>query len=728
MTEDTIKFKVSSKVARLLGRESVSSDTAALFELIKNGYDADASKVAVTFENIKDKDPKNRKIIVSDDGDGISFSEFENKWMLIGTYSKEKETFSRRGRRMLGNKGVGRFATEKIAKYVTMISKPRFSDEEITLEVDWKKYENEDEIFNEIPNKISVNQNRPDKQEHGLKIILNDLRGDWNAKKISRLQDSISSMIIPKELEKITKDPFEVIVNAPEFQIEIKPKVDSLLFENAPFKISAALPSESYRTTVTIQKEGKTVIQPSINLNVELRKTGQKWKTFGKCKVTFYYYPWRSQYEDWDEYYRDVLHTGEIRNTLKDYRGIKLYRDGFWVRPYGGPDDDWLDLEAERVQSNLKVGNSQVIGFVEITKDGNPQIIDTTTRERLDENDAFESLREFVKRVVDELSDYRIEEHKRLRDRSPRILHENVILSEIKRLAKLSGTEEEMPKDYAKLFLQGIRKIEREFKKYKKENVEQLEKSENEERGFRNLASLGITSASSYHEIFNIIGGMGETPPAVLNLLSDDNYENENVKNLLDELGGQLETISQFTWIIRQYVKAIGNDMESKLKKEWIELDETIRKLVEGFMSATDSSIKVDLQCNPTDLTAYMHRADLVSIILNFLTNSIKALDKSPPEKLRKIKINISRGAFDLNLQFSDNGKGIDDDDRPKIFRAFFTTYENGTGLGLTIVREIVESYGGKINLLTEPELGEGTTLVISIPIKNLKKMEAGNN
>ena len=81
-----------------------------------------------------------------------------------------------------------------------------------------------------------------------------------------------------------------------------------------------------------------------------------------------------------------------------------------------------------------------------------------------------------------------------------------------------------------------------------------------------------------------------------------------------------------------------------------------------------------------------------------------------------------------MNVRFSDNGKGINDDDKPKIYRAFFTTYENGTGLGLTIIREIVSSYAGKISLLAEPELEEGSTFVISIPSKNLKKMEIESN
>ena len=84
MTQQPLKFKFSGKMARLLGRESVSSDTAALFELVKNGYDADASKVTIVFENLVADDGDNARIIVEDSGDGMTRDDIVDKWMVIG--------------------------------------------------------------------------------------------------------------------------------------------------------------------------------------------------------------------------------------------------------------------------------------------------------------------------------------------------------------------------------------------------------------------------------------------------------------------------------------------------------------------------------------------------------------------------------------------------------------------------------------------------------------------
>ena len=125
MSKNSYVFKVSGKMARLLGRESVSSDTAAIFELIKNAYDADAESVQIIFKDILKNNGKNAKIIIKDNGHGMDIDSINNKWMVIGTDDKEETQLSRTKKRIfIGNKGIGRFATEKLCKKVTMISKP----------------------------------------------------------------------------------------------------------------------------------------------------------------------------------------------------------------------------------------------------------------------------------------------------------------------------------------------------------------------------------------------------------------------------------------------------------------------------------------------------------------------------------------------------------------------------------------------------------------------------
>ena len=95
MKNKTLSFRFSGKMAKLLGQESVSSEIAALFELVKNGYDSDAEQVTITFENFVEKNGENGRIIITDDGDGMTVKDLEEKWMVIGTASKERSPVSR---------------------------------------------------------------------------------------------------------------------------------------------------------------------------------------------------------------------------------------------------------------------------------------------------------------------------------------------------------------------------------------------------------------------------------------------------------------------------------------------------------------------------------------------------------------------------------------------------------------------------------------------------------
>jgi len=426
-----LTFQFSGKMARLLGRESVSSDIAAIFELVKNSYDADASLVTITFENFRLEDGKQGRIIIKDDGDGMSSEDIETKWMIIGTDSKEREQFSRKRRRVIGNKGIGRFATEKLCKKVIIISKPREDNQELKLTIDWKEYEKENITFNDIKNPFEVIEGT-DKGNTGVTLILEELRTNWTTDKINKLKIALASLVLPVRLQKVTHDPFSVKVFAEEFGSEITPEIHSLLLKNAPYRIRSYLPKDRGDTSVVIYRKGKIVRTEQIELSDHVMEKAEYWEPFGPCSVDIYFYPGKSRYEDWAEHYKKALNINNIQAALSAIRGIKIYRDGFWVRPYGEPVNDWLNLEAERVQANYKVGNSQVIGFVELSKDENPDIIDTTTRERLVENDAFQCMRAYVKMIIGVMNNYRKEENKRLSEKKAKIEHKNAIESEIK--------------------------------------------------------------------------------------------------------------------------------------------------------------------------------------------------------------------------------------------------------------------------------------------------------
>ena len=700
----------------MLGRESVSSDTAALFELVKNGYDADAPKVTVTFENLVANNGKNARIVVEDTGDGMTYDDIVDKWMVVGTYSKERETTTKGGRTVVGNKGVGRFATEKLARKVTVISRPNTTSEEIKLEIDWTKFEDENVQFSEVGIPISINPNRAAPDKHGLTIILEELRERWSEKKIRLLETSIGSIVLPNELRTAGGD-FTVEIHASGITQDAPRRVESLLFSKAPYAISVILPDKESQTTVRIKREGRLIESKKIDCGGQEITGGNMWRAFGGCEVQIYVYPHSTRYEEWDNYYK-LLKLSYVKENVRQNCGLKIYRDGFWVSPYGGPGNDWMELDAARVQSNLRVGNTQIIGFVKISKKKNKEIRDTTTRERLEENAAFHSLKYFIKCICDEFFELRKKEVKERKEKNPRVrgqaIHSalNNLVEEIRGSHKINAETKASVKKSAK-------RLEKIIETYRKQSTSDYAELEAQQHMYRSLAALGVSSAASYHEILNVITSMGLTPKVLRIKITDNHVKDESLDGFVDDLDKEIRTISQYMWFVRRFVQGIGSAVE-KPKKEKIRLKNEIESLWNEFAGLSNTDVTLTVKCYPDDLSVVMNLADFFSVVLNLFTNSLKALDGQTSRR-KKIQVTANRTATRLEMRFSDNGVGVSEDIRDNIFRPLFSNYEDGTGMGLTIVSEVLENHGGEIKYLPDGEFDCGATFLVQIPWEHIK-------
>lgn len=705
-------------MARLLGRESVSSDIAAILELVKNAYDADAENVIVTFKDFKTNDPV---IIIEEDGRGLNMQDLEEKWMVIGTDYKEKEPFSKtKRRRVIGNKGVGRFATERLCHKFQLISMPTSSDEVITMTINWDEYDKQNITFNDVENQVSIDK-RPQGSEHGTKIILSQIRESWTGEKIDRLRMALNSLVIPEELKKISNDKFNIVVDAEEFETKTSSEISSLLLKHAPYKIISSINTQQSEFRIVIRREGRIILEEKQDLEGNVLETGEEWKTFGKCKFTLYFYPGESRHEKWNKYYKKYLHVNQIINTLSLIHGVKIYRDGIWVRPYGDIGNDWLSLEKERVQANYKLGNSQVIGFVEIGKDQNESIIDTTTRERLVENTEFYSMKEFVKQSIQIVNNHRKELNKRLREKQAKKVHKNILASEIKHFKELIINNDSLTSDDKKKFTRTLNDISEIYSDYEQKTEEELTESEMLQRAYRNLASLGISSATASHEIGHVIGHLGIIPEKILNKLNETPEAKRNVENDVKNLVERINIIRYFMTLINEYVGSLTHDKERKQRKERIPIKSVTETYVEnlsGIMRMNNLNIKQKI--DPLGMSIFMNKADFSSIILNLFSNSLKSIQKLPDGIERKVKITISKDTKNFKIKFSDNGVGIKPINRDKIFRLFYST-NKGTGLGLPIIKEILEDYEGDIKLSDSSEMDSGATFIISIPLESLK-------
>lgn len=371
---DPFYFKFKGKVARLLGRESVSNSVVALCELVKNSWDADATDVKIQFKNPQSSEKGIIRII--DNGVGLNLQEFENSWMTVGTDDKEKHPVTKILKRpKIGEKGIGRFATEKLAHSIELISKPLNESSGFRVAIDWDEYEKGVQ-FDKVPNAVvSFPKN---KKETGFEIILNNIREQWHISKITDFLNTLGLLLPP--VDNAPKFKLKVYANGSHHRIQ---KLKHHILTLAPFRFKSKLNADG-------------------TINFKFSKGGGKFeKSSGKIKYArcgsaqfdLYFF-----YRDKRGNYPTNVPIKNIKKALDLFGGLHLYRDCFKVNLAG----DWAGLDKLRVNdpSNYP-GHNQIIGYIKITKDNNPDIIDTTTREGIIENNSWDDLREFIYKSID---------------------------------------------------------------------------------------------------------------------------------------------------------------------------------------------------------------------------------------------------------------------------------------------------------------------------------------
>lgn len=138
-----MKYKMSSRATILLGRESVSRVDGAIIELVKNTYDADAEFCYLCF------DVEHDRIYILDNGAGMTKDTIETCWMLIGTDNKRVEYLSTKNRVKSGEKGIGRFALDRLGSRCKMYTKHN-SEDLICWETDWSNFEKAGQIIDDV--------------------------------------------------------------------------------------------------------------------------------------------------------------------------------------------------------------------------------------------------------------------------------------------------------------------------------------------------------------------------------------------------------------------------------------------------------------------------------------------------------------------------------------------------------------------------------------------------
>lgn len=685
-----------ARIIKTIGEELISDDKVALLELVKNSYDADASIITISINGrvVTEKEGRTeiKKIIkegstitVYDDGSGMDLGTIQTSWMEPATISKKRsKTSSNKRRRYTGEKGIGRFASAKLSSNLRIISRVE-NDNEVVVEFNWKDFDDNDLYLDQVKCEWEVREPLEfTGSSHGTKLILTDLNSDWDEEKIRQFRITLQRLI----------NPASPIVD---FLIALELPKD---FESYSGTIDSpeSLKKPNYSIKGRIDNEGKpSLVYTSkkaglIQLNdFSLLKPEEKFLT---GPFDFDFRVWDLDNEAVNELAKETSTSRKfIKDALKEIAGISIYRDGFRVLPYGDPKFDWARLDLRRVNNpTLRISNNQIIGFISIELDKNPEFKDQSNREGLVESDAFSQLKEFIKRLLNELEVKRYEERPRetSSSESPEGMFNRFSMAPVVQLvrSKLPDDKEanEIVDKTEANIQEGVRKVQEVLSRY------------------RRLSTLGLLIDVILHDGNNFLARLDseafllskEASKKELNL----EIINEHVKNIRE---GR-KTLAQ----LFKRIEPFGGRKRGRPRD--IIIEDAIANVFALYKSEL-SSLNITYSLPSSKSVVRIDDSELQMIILNLLQNSMHWLETVLTD--RRIEVLIERSEEELSVIFSDSGPGIKEEHQQIIFDPYFSTRPDGVGLGLTIVGELVNEYDGDFTLVDNGPL-DGATFKIN--------------
>ena len=706
---EKITYQISSRAAILLGRESVSKVDGAIIELVKNTYDADASFCLISF------DVENDTIYIIDNGVGMTREIIKNCWMLIGTDNKKFEYKSRKNRIKSGEKGIGRFALDRLGSVCEMYTKNEKSENTLYWRTDWKNFEELGKTINEvaadidfinqdirffIPQHIisrldNVSEKIIDNFLTGTILKITNLRDDWSDKNIEKISNMLSYSIPNTGIKEynifIQKDRNDIIYSIEnemleEYDYKLNAEFDGKevsikLYRNEynlniipdeVFKmddfLSAPFRKEDFERQII---ESKYPIEKLLNIsNENLIKTIRDVGSF-----TFEYYFLKNQIasnKDRERFFYKEL-SKRRKAWLNQNAGIKIYRDNFIVRPYGdimSDSFDWLNLDGRRSSSpagagkasgGWKVGNKQGYGNVYISRVYNEKIIDKSSREGIIDNEYFSLFKQIIIGIISVLEN----------DRS-------YIARAFDKFYDIKNETEEKKLKGTKLAQKIFSKNENQEQENQDKTIEiqntiqnsEIVASQNEQLAealllineenkellddikiLRSLITNGLITTSILHDLMGINADL-------LGRVDDLKYEYEkNNKEIVYEYLDNMKRNDTFihSWIT-VIVSQLKKQKRTKSENDIFAIVKNIELVLKPILE--QKNIKLNIIGDYNIAKKQVYAIDIESIICNLIINSVEAFNKININN-REININIYTKDEHVVITYNDNGPGI---------------------------------------------------------------------
>ena len=724
--KQNITFRSQARIVRTLGDRLISGEVAAIIELVKNAYDADATACFIEINPEKDS------ILIEDNGHGMSLKDIQFKWAEIGTDNKYRDTRSKSNKRhVLGNKGIGRLAASKLGRYLEITSTIKDGGNYKSIHVtgiDWDAFSEKSNQYIEdvkfFVEEFSLSN------VMGTKLIISRLTQKWTEEKLKSLISELQKLMSPilkddnefniyLNLDSFNKNTHnfdgEELVNGRRslFSTSDKNRHKKNLIE--PFPLLEAcdytFDAEYTKNGVTgVLKVNDAKVEHSISvaisepvdignglihLNIFDRDADSVKNTFVKAGII--------SKDD-----RKSISLRDARSQLDNLSGIAIYRNKFRIRPYGDKDADWLNLDRRRIQNPSKcLEQKQISGLILVDDENKSGLIERSSREGFEHNDNYIFFKEFILKLINEIEVLRFAHNSRTGKNRNRLAGE--MKSTFNSLKEKTGIKK------IENFSENLSgKKKDEFKatvaEYKTSLDKLIDIIQERQALLEARSTLGFILAEVVHEAKHPTSAVGSDLISLSKRVKGkwaQDIRPTISEILLDQFGKDLSHIESLEDLLKRLdplinirrKKSIDFSIHEVVKRSQLVFKERAKKLgVHIFHDLPSKTLK-------------MHglEVDLSTAIINLIDNALYWHEKrNIVDPFIKISY-IDKDDY-ISISIEDNAGGISEKYKDSIFNVGFTTKEEGSGLGLSIAREALGRAGSYIshsNISTDRSLFE---------------------
>ena len=692
--DNVFKIRPAGRHILTIGRDLIQDPYAAVVELVKNAYDADATLVTVSFN--KNILKKQIEITVEDNGFGMTRDVVVNHWMVPSTGNKQKNQKSPSGRNVQGKKGVGRYSASILGNELLLETISKQSTEKTSVYVDWSLFEKA-EYLSDVDILI---ESKKTNEPFGTKISITGnefFLKEWNDGEFDKLRKELKKILSP--LKTNDEINFHIHLNINNFQYKDGVFSEEIcpypLFSLFDYRIHGYIKSNGRGELVYETQKLKNSISDKIELNLS-KGTG-----CGPIELDI------RVFDREKEAIEDLINRGlkdsdgnyvgrlEARQLLNDNCGIGVYRNNFRIRPLGDPTFDWLELDKQRVQDpSRKIGSNQVIGIVNIASEDISNLIEKSARDGLKENSAYSALKKITQMVISQLEDKRFY-FRYINGLGRKKLK---IEKDLERLISFDSLREKVRKTFAKEHISATASeaVMAAISDAEKEKNAVIQSLKEVVALYQGQATMGKIVGVTLHEGRKPLSFFRNQIPI---FEESCKLAKDGLLSALDDIHDRIQQNKyNAVKLIKLFDKLdplTSGRRGKKVKHALLRLIKNDCLIFESEMSDVELSIEAN-SC--TEIYFECWEQDVYSIFTNLVENSLYWMKQKHGIK-KKISIYVSM--FNDNIEYidyRDNGPGIDSKliKSEIIFEPGYSTKElndegqksKGTGLGLCIAGE----------------------------------------